>query len=82
MFYLRTDQYTHMNINCPLRVDLHPADDVVEISLGEYRVGEATLRLVVDHPDTCLRLVEAVEDARNRLIEHLRVRTDSAMSRY
>ena len=82
MFYLRTDQYTHMHINCPLRVDLHPADDVVEISLGEYRVGEATLRLVIDHPDSCLRLAEALQDARNRLVEHLRVRTDATMSRY
>jgi len=82
MFNLRTDQYTHMHINCPMRVDLHPADDVVEITLGEYRINEATLRLVVDHPETCLRLVDVLQDAHNRLVEHLRARTGSAMSRF
>jgi hypothetical protein len=38
-----------------------------------------TLRLLVDHPDTCLRLTEALHDARTKLIDHLRVQP--AMSR-
>jgi hypothetical protein len=80
--YLRTDQYTHVSQNCPVRVDMHPADDVVEIALGEYRVGEDTLRIVIDHPNTCRHLTEALRDAQNRLAEHLRVRAcaDPAMS--
>lgn len=82
MIYIRTDQYTHMSIDCPVRVDIHPADDVVEIALGEYRIGGDTLRLVVDHPDTCRRLVEALHDAQNRLLNHLRAKAnpDPAMS--
>jgi hypothetical protein len=80
--HLRTDQYTHVNHGCPVSVDLYPADNVVEIALGEHRINGDTLRLVVDHPDTCLRLAEALQDARNRLIEHLRtkVSTDLALS--
>jgi hypothetical protein len=70
--HLRTDQYTHVNRDCPMSIDVYPADDVVEVALGEHRFGDATLRLVVDHPDTCLRLVEALHTARNTLIEHLR----------
>jgi hypothetical protein len=83
VIYLRTDQYTHVSQNCPMRVDMHPADDVVEISLGEHRIAGDTLRLVVDHPDTCLLLMETLRDARHRLTEHLRVKTcpDPAMSR-
>lgn len=82
MIYLRTDQYTHVNQNCPMRVDMYPADDVVEISLGEYRIAGDTLRIVVDHPDTCLRLAEALQDARARLTEHLRMKAcqDPTMS--
>lgn len=81
--YLRTDQYTHVNPNCPLRIDLHPADDVVEITLGEHRIGGDTLRLLVDAPDTCIRLIEALHDARDKLIGHLRAEAsrDPAMSR-
>jgi len=74
MTYLRTDQYTHINQNCPVSVDIHPADDLVEIALGEHRTSEATLRLVIDNPDTCIRITEALYEARNRLIEHLRVK--------
>jgi hypothetical protein len=82
MNYLRTDQYTHVNRDCPLTIDMHPADDLVEIALGEYRTGDVTLRLVVDHPDTCLRLTEALHDAYTRLIEHLRAKAhrDPALS--
>jgi hypothetical protein len=83
MIYLRTDQYTHLSIDCPLRVDMHPADDVVEIALGEYRIAGDTLRLVVDHPETCLRLVEALYDAHSKLFAHLRAKAspDPALSR-
>jgi NAD-dependent dihydropyrimidine dehydrogenase PreA subunit len=83
MMYLRSDQYTQVNRDCPVYVDMHPADNVVEISLGEHRTGGDTLRIVVDHPDTCVRLTEALRDARNRLVEHLRVQAcpDPALSR-
>jgi hypothetical protein len=82
VIYLRTDQYTHISQNCPVRVDMHPADDVVEIALGEYRIGEDTLRIVIDHPNTCRQLTEALRDAQDRLAEHLRMRAypDPAMS--
>lgn len=82
MIYLRTDQYTHLNRDCPVRIDLHPADDVVEIALGEHRICGDTLRLVVDHPDTCLRLAEELREAGDRLVKHLRAKTspDPAMS--
>ena len=80
--YLRTDQYTHVNRDCPMSVDMHPADDLVEIVLGEYRIGGDTLRLVVDHPDTCHRLIEALRDAGTRLTGHLHAKAypDPAMS--
>jgi hypothetical protein len=72
--HLRTDQYTHVNHDCPMHIDMHPADDVIEIALGEHRVGEATLRLVVDHPDTFRRLSNILQEARLRLVEHLRAK--------
>lgn len=80
--YLHTDQYTHVNPDCPVHVDLHPADDVVEITLGEHRIGGDTLRLLVNHPDTFLRLTEALRDARDKLIGHLHKKAshDPAMS--
>jgi hypothetical protein len=71
--YLRSDHYTHVDRDCPVRVDVYPVDDLVEIALGEHQVaGSSTLRLIVDHPDTCARLAEALYDARNRLVEHTR----------
>lgn len=80
--YLRTDQYTHVNRDCPMNIDMHPADGLVEIILGEHRLGGDTLRLVIDHPDTCHRLINALHDAGARLTGHLRAkgRSDSAMS--
>lgn len=75
MIYLHSDQYTHVTCDCPVSVDMYPADDLVEIALGEHRIGGDTLRLVIDHPDMCLRLVEALRDARNRLIEHLHAKS-------
>jgi hypothetical protein len=79
---LRTDQYTHVDPNCPMAIDMHPADDVVEVALGEHRIGGATLRLVIDRPDTCLRLAETLRDAHNRLCAHLRAKAhlDPALS--
>jgi hypothetical protein len=59
--YLSTDQYTHVKRDCPVTIDPHPADDVVEIAIGERH---DTLRLIVDHPDTCARLAEALQEAR------------------
>lgn len=72
MQQLRSDQYTLVKHDCPITIDVHPADDLVEITLGEYRFGGDTLRLLVDHPDTCLRLTEAISEARARLLGHLR----------
>jgi hypothetical protein len=68
---LRTDQYTYVDRGCPVRTDLHPADDFVEIVLGEYRFGGDTLRLVVNDPDKLLQLTETFHDARDKLINHL-----------
>jgi hypothetical protein len=79
---LRTDQYTRVDPDCPMSIDMHPADDLVEVILGEHRFGDDTLRLVVDHPDTCARLAKALSDARARLTEHLyaKAHPDSALS--
>lgn len=79
---LRTDQYTHVDLHCPMSTDMHPADDVVEIVLGEHRFGYDTLRLVVDHPDTCRRLTAALDDARDKLTRHLHAKAcpDPAMT--
>jgi hypothetical protein len=81
--YVRTDQYTHIDRHCPMRTDLHPVDDVVEVALGEARFGDSTLRLIFDDPDTCLLLTEALHDAGNRLAVHLRAKRspDPALSR-
>lgn len=68
---LRTDQYTYLDHSCQVRTDLHPADDVVEIAFGEHRFGGDTLRLVVNDPDTLLRLTEAFGEARVKLVGHL-----------
>jgi hypothetical protein len=80
--YLRSDQYTRVTHDCPVNIDLHPADDIVEITLGEHRIAGDTLRLLFDHPDTCLRIAEALHDARNKLIGHLHAKAshDPAMS--
>lgn len=43
----------------------------MEIVLGEHRYGDGTLRLVVDHPDTCRRLTAALDDANDKLTRHL-----------
>jgi hypothetical protein len=72
MSHLPTDQYTRVTSNCPMSIDLHPVDDVIEIILGDYRTDGDTLRLVIDNPDTVLRLSTTLHDARTRLVEHLR----------
>lgn len=74
MNYLRTDQYTYLDSNCPVRTDVHPADDFVEIVVGEYRFGGDTLRLVVNDPGTLLRLGESFHEARAKLVDHLRAK--------
>ena len=71
MPYLRTDQYTYVDRTCPVNTDVHPAEDVVEIVLGEHRFGEETLRLVFDDPDTLARLTASFDEARGKLIGHL-----------
>jgi hypothetical protein len=75
MNYLRTDQYTYLDRSCPVRTDVHPADDIVEIVFGEYRFGGDTLRLVVDDPDLLLQLTETFRDARTKLVDHLRAKS-------
>lgn len=75
MDYLSVDQYARVDRDCPVNVDLHPADDVVEITLGEHRIGGDTLRLLVDHPDTFLRLAESIDEARRRLVSHLHAKS-------
>jgi hypothetical protein len=71
MRYLRTDQYTYVDRSCTVNTDVHPADDLVEIVLGEHRFGEDTLRLVFDDPDTLVRLTESFDEARGKLVGHL-----------
>lgn len=80
--YLRTDQYTYIDPSCPLWTDLHPADDCVEITIGDHRFGSDTLRLLLHDPDTCDRLAQVMSEARNRLVSHLRVKAcpDPALS--
>jgi hypothetical protein len=83
MNYLHTDQYTRVNHNCPVNVELHKVDNLVEIILGEHRFGGDTLRLLVGHPETCTRLMEALAEARNQLTIHQssEAKPDSAVSR-
>lgn len=80
--YLRTDQYTYLDRSCPMRTDVHPVDDFVEITLGEHRFGGDTLRLVVDDPDTLRHLAETLGEARTKLVQHLHAKAhpDPAMS--
>ena len=74
---LHTDQYTRLTQNCPMSVDMHPADDLVEIVLGEQRNGDDTLRLVIDHPETVRRLSETLRDAGAVLDELLHEKANS-----
>lgn len=69
--YMRTDQYTYLDPSCPMRTDVHPADDFVEITLGEHRFGSDTLRLVVNDPDMLLRLAGTISEAHAKLVQHL-----------
>lgn len=70
MNYLDTDQYTRVRPDCPMSVDMHPVDDVVEIILGEDRFSGGSLRLQIDDPDTCARLIQSLDDARTQLIHN------------
>ncbi|MGB3440555.1 MAG: hypothetical protein WBA97_17550 [Actinophytocola sp.] len=74
---LSTDQYTRLNHNCPMTVDMYPADDLVEVVLGEHRTGGDTLRPVIDHPDTVRQLSAALLDAGTELVEHLRTKANA-----
>lgn len=76
MNFLRTDQYTRVSLHCPVSIELHPVDDIVEIVIGEYRFGGDTLRLLVDNPDTCGRLTEALDNARDKLSGHLHAKAN------
>ncbi len=80
--YLHTDLYVNVNHNCPIRTDIHPADDFVEITLGEHRFAGNTLRLVIKDPSTLLRLTETLGAAHAELVEHLHTksRTEPAAS--
>ena len=69
---VRTDQYVYVDHDCPIRTDVHPVDDFVEIIFGDDRgVTGSSLRLVVDDPDMLLRLAKTFEEARARFMEHL-----------
>lgn len=70
MNHLRTDQYTRVMPGCPMSVELHPADDIVEIVLGEERFSGSSLRLQINDPDICVRLIECLADARIQLVRH------------
>lgn len=73
--FLHTDLYVNVNRDCPIRTDLHPADDFVEIIFGEHRFAGNALRLVIKDPDTLLRLTEAFRAAHVDLVEHLHSRS-------
>lgn len=73
MHSLRTDQYTYVERSCPMRTDLQPSDDLVEVILGE--VGSDLLHIVVDDPATLLRLGHTIHEAHSKLTQHLRAPT-------
>ncbi|GAB3451782.1 hypothetical protein [Actinophytocola sediminis] len=72
MTYLNTDQYTTVDPSCPIRTELHDPDNVVEVTIGEDRRNETTLRVVLSDPDTCHRLAQAFHDAGRQLAMHVR----------
>lgn len=82
MTYLRTDQYTSVDQFCPVRTELHTPDGVVEVTIGEHRLNETTLRLVLDCPEACHRLAQAFHDAGCQLTRHIRAQEhpDPAMT--
>jgi hypothetical protein len=67
---LRTDQYTHVNHGCAVKVDLHEVDDTVEIAIGSGLYSGNMIRLLINHPDTCNRLAQALTDAEAKLATH------------
>ncbi len=74
--HLHTDLYVNVNHDCPIRTDIHPADDFVEIIFGEHRFAGDTLRLVIKDPGTLLRVTEAFRAAHVQLVEHLQTKSD------
>jgi hypothetical protein len=69
--FIRTDQYVYVDRGCRVQADVHSVDDFAEVTLGGHRFSGSTLHLVVDDPDMLLRLSEAINEARTKLIEHL-----------
>lgn len=72
MRYLCIDQYTQLDPRCPVTVDLHPVDNVIEVTFGDHLGERDSLRLVLDCPDACHRIASAFQDAGSRLAVHLR----------
>ena len=70
--YLHTDLYVNVNDDCPIRTEVHPVDDFVEVILGEHRFAGNTLRLVFKDPSTLLRVTETLRAAHVELVDHLR----------
>lgn len=71
------EQYVHLDTDCPIQTTLHPADDLVEITLGESRISGSGLRLHFADPATCDRLLAAVHEARDQLAGHLNAKPDT-----
>ncbi len=69
--YLDTDLYVNVNGDCPIRTEVHPVDDFVEVIFGEHRFAGNTLRLVIKDPSTLLRVTEKLRAAHVELVEHL-----------
>ena len=69
--YLHTDLYVNVNRDCPIRTEVHPIDDFVEVILGEHRFAGNALRLVIKDPSALLRVTEKLRAAHAELVEHL-----------
>ena len=79
--YLDTDLYVNVNGDCPIRTEVHPVDDFVEVIFGEHRFAGNTLRLVIKDPRTLLRVTEKLRAAHAELVElHSKSRTETASS--
>jgi hypothetical protein len=76
MHGINIEQFIRLDSDCPMRVILHPADDLVEVALGESRISDSGLRLLLRDPETCARLRSHVDEACDQLVGHLNARTD------
>lgn len=52
---------------CPIAVDLHRVDQIVEVVLGDRLGRDDAVTLALSDLDTCDQLIEAVTEARDRL---------------